>query len=103
MGDRKTANVEKRARLWGDILGTLRRRGRIEVEHLACRTEPNAREVDAACREMSALGWLQPGTAGDGWVADGSAAELLTRYPPLRSDAASPCADRTGFGEPLAG
>ncbi|MDS0299523.1 hypothetical protein NDI76_12295 [Halogeometricum sp. S1BR25-6] len=61
------------------------------------------REVDAACREMSALGWLQPGTTNGGWVADGTAAELLTRYPPLKSDTVPPRVDRAGFGERLTG
>jgi hypothetical protein len=103
MGVQKTANVGHRARLWGCILGELRRHGRVEAERLARRIQSSAPEVDTACREMSALGWLRPGATDDGWVADGAATELLSHYPPLRSDIASPRVGRAGVGEGLAG
>lgn len=94
MRDRPSTDVENRARVWGHILETLRRHGRVEAESVATAFEVAVDEARTICREMAESGWLERGEERRGWTAGESAAELLRAYPPLRADVAAPRAER---------
>jgi DNA-binding IclR family transcriptional regulator len=94
MGNRPSTDVENRARVWGHILETLRRHGRVEAEGVATAFEVAVDEARTVCREMAESGWLERGEERRGWTAGESAAELLRAYPPLRADVAAQRAER---------
>lgn len=81
--------------MWGHILETLRRRGRVEADHVATEFEYAVAEIRAVCREMAEMGWLERGAENRCWTAGESAAELLGAYPALKADVAA-----AGSGQP---
>ena len=97
-----SSNVEDRARVWGHILETLRRRGRVEADRVATEFEYAVGEIRTICREMAEMGWLERAETDRWWTAGESAAELLGAYPALKADVAAPerPSSRTGTEQP---